>query len=229
MTSRATLVPRSKKSSSSGFSLAELLIVLLIMGIVSAYALPKLIGSSRLIGAAGIPREVLTYMRFARQEAIAQEVVVTFRYDDATKTITIINHRERGITYDPATDSMVKLPGNTAPSANEVPDKIIEQIPLARMGSTTRDITYGRVDGKPDDTPLTDGTLMLTLPTSKKINISFQTDGSVVDSANSPLNRTLFLYNTLVKKQSGFAISVLGTTGRVKLWRYDSNVDKYAE
>jgi prepilin-type N-terminal cleavage/methylation domain-containing protein len=228
MTSRAKHIPRSKKSS-SGFSLIELLIVLLMMGIVSAYAIPKLISSQRLIGAAGIPREVLTYMRFARQEAISQEVVVTCRYDDTTKTITIINHKERGITYDPATDSMVKFPTNTALTANEVPDVIVEKIPLARAGSTTRDITYGRVDGKPDDTPLDDGTLMLTMPTSKLISITFQPDGSVVDKLNSPINRTLFLYNTLIKKQSGFAVSVLGTTGRVKLWRYDSNVDKYAE
>jgi prepilin-type N-terminal cleavage/methylation domain-containing protein len=227
MTSRTGLVTQSENSR--GFSLLELFLVLMIMGIITAFALPQLIKSSRLIGAAGIPREILTYMRFARQEAISQEVVVTCRYDDVTKTITIINHKERGITYDPATDTMVKLPGNAAASANEVPDVVVEQIPLARQGVTIKDITYGRVDGQPDTTPLTDGTLMLTMPASKQINITFQTDGSVVNSLNSPLNRTLFLYSTSVKKASGFAISVLGTTGRVKLWRYDSNADKYAE
>jgi prepilin-type N-terminal cleavage/methylation domain-containing protein len=228
MLPRATLVPQSK-SNSRGFSLLELFLVLIVMGIITAFALPQLIGSSRLIGAVGLPREILTYMRLARQEAISQEVVYTCRYDDVNKTITIINHKERGITYDPATDTMVKLPGNTAPTANEVPDVIVEQIPLARRGVTLKDITYGRVDGKADNTPLTDGTLMLTMPASKLINFTFQPDGSVVNSLNSPLNRTLFLYSSSVKKASGFAISVLGTTGRVKLWRYDSNVDKYAE
>ncbi len=227
MASRATLVPRSNRSS--GFSLAELLIVLFIMAVVSAYALPKLLGSSRLIVSAGIPREILTYMRLARQEAMSQEVVFTCRYNDTAKTITIINHKEKGITYDPATDSMVKLPGNTATSANEVADVIVEQIPLARTGIFTTDIIHGRVDGKADTTPLDDGSLMLTIPASKEIVIAFQPNGSVVSSLNSPINRTLWLYNKQIKKQSGFAISVLGTTGRVKLWRYDSNVDKYAE
>ena len=226
MTSRATLVPRS---SSSGFTLVELLIVLVVMGIITAFALPQLTGSSRLISSTGLPREILTYIRLARQEAITQEVVFTCRYDDLTKTITIINHKERGITYDPATDTMVKLPGNTAASANVVADVIVEQIPLGRMGVTTSNITYGRVDGKPATTPLTDGSLMLTLPASKQINITFQPDGSIVNALNSQINRTLFLYNNQIQKPSGFAISVLGTTGRAKLWRYDSNADIYAE
>jgi prepilin-type N-terminal cleavage/methylation domain-containing protein len=227
MASRATLVPRS--NNSSGFSLAELLIVLFIMAVVSAYALPRFLGASRLIGSAGIPREILTYMRLARQEAIAQQMVFTCRYDDNTKRITIINHKESGITYDPATDSMVKLPGNAAASANVVADVTVENIPLGRMGAASSTITYGRVDGKPDTTPLDDGTVTLALPASKQIVVAFQPDGSVVSALNSPLNRTLFLYNSQIKKQTGFAISVLGTTGRVKLWRYDSNVDKYAE
>jgi prepilin-type N-terminal cleavage/methylation domain-containing protein len=227
MTSRTGLVTQSENSR--GFSLLELFLVLMIMGIITAFALPQLIQSSRLMGAAGIPREVLTYMRFARQEAISQEVVFTCRYDDVDKTITIINHKERDITYDPGTDTMVKLPGNAAASANEVPDVVVEKIPLARQGVTVKDITYGRVDGQPDITPLTDGSLMLTMPASKKINITFQPNGSVVSALNSPINRTLFLYSNSVRKASGFAISVLGTTGRVKLWRYDSNVAKYAE
>ncbi len=227
MASRTTLVPRSNRSS--GFSLAELLIVLFIMAVVSAYALPKFLGSSRLVVAKGMPREILTYMRLARQEAMSQEVVFTCRYDDTAKTITIINHKEKGITYDPTTDTMVKLPGNTATSANEVPDVVVETIPLARMEVMKGGITYGRVDGKADTTPLDDGSLMLTMPASKQIVFAFQTNGSVVNALNSPINRTLWLYNKDIKKQSGFAISVLGTTGRVKLWRYDSNVDKYAE
>ena len=207
-----------------------MLIVLAIIAIISAIALPQMIGSARLITSAGMPRELVTYLRFARQEAISQQVVFTCRYDNQTKTITIINHGERGITYDPTADAMVKLPGNTAASANVVADVNVEQISLSKLGVPAADITFGRVDGQnPSTATLDDGTLMTALPTSKQINITFQPDGSVVNAQNSTITRTLFLYNQQAQKESAFAISVLGTTGRVKLWRYDRNANKYSE
>ena len=222
--------PRALRDKSSGFSLHELLIVMGIMAIISAIALPRLISSARLIGSTGMPREIVTYLRFARQEALTRQMVITCRYDDQTKTITIINHGERGITYDPTTDAMVKLPGNTAATANQVADVTIEQQTLTRTGITANDLILGRADGKdPATTTLDDGTLMTTLPASKQINITFQPDGSVVNAQNASLNRTLFLYNQQAQQDTAFAISVLGTTGRVKLWRYDKNATKYSE
>lgn len=226
MTSRATPILRS---NSRGFSLVELLIVMTLMAIISAIALPRLLNSSRFIGSAGIPRELATYLRFARQEAVSQKVVVTCRYNNQDKTISIINHRERGITYDPNTDSMVTLPGNPAPSADQVTDMTIERVPLARPGVPSGDITLGRVDGNPATAALDDGTQMVTLSASNQINITFQPDGSIVNAQNVPINRTLFLYNQQIQKESAFAVSVLGTTGRVKLWRFDSNANKYYE
>jgi hypothetical protein len=199
------------------------------ISIILAIALPNLIGSSRLINSVGIPREIVTYLRLARQEAITRNVAITCRYDNQTKTITIINHGERGITYDPTTDAMVKLPGNAAATADQVADVIMEQIPLARARVPASDIAYGRVDGNPATTALDDGATMTTLPASNLINITFQPDGSVVNALNAPLNRSLFLYNQQIQKQSAFAITVLGTTGRIKLWRYNSSGNNYVE
>lgn len=229
MTSRASA--RRGLSRSSGFSLIELLIVCGLVAICSAIAIPQLIGSSRLLGSAGIPREMVAYLRFARQQAIAQKVVYSCTYNDQTKQVTIINHGETGITYDPATDTMVKLPGNTAASANVVADVTVEQQTLVKAGVPGPDIIYGRPSGAPV-AALDDGTQLLTMPASKLIVFTFQTDGSIVDSLNRPINRSLFIYNNKIPKETAFAISVLGTTGRIKLWRYvvsATNASKYVE
>ena len=229
MTSRAPA--RRGLSRSGGFSLIELLIVCGLVAICSAIAIPQLIGSSRLLGSAGIPREIQAYLRFTRQQAIAQKMVYTCSYNNLTKQVTIINHGETGITYDPATDTMVKLPGNVAASANTVADVTVEQQTLVKAGVPGPDIIFGRPGGAPI-AALDDGTQMSTLSASNLINFTFQPDGSIVDSLNRPINRSLFLYNTKVPKETAFAISVLGTTGRIKLWRYvvsATNSSKYVE
>jgi hypothetical protein len=61
------------------------------------------------------------------------------------------------------------------------------------------------------------------------VNITFQPDGSVIDANGNPVNRALFIYNTQAPTDTAAAISVLGAAGRVKLWRYKSNVNKYVE
>lgn len=226
MTSTST---RKVRTSSRGVTLFELLIVMGIIAVMSAIALPGLLGSSRAIGSAAMPRELVSYLRLARQEAMSKMLVFTCSYDNLTKQITITNHGERGITYDPATDTMVKLPGNAAPSANVVADVNVEQVSLTKSGIPASAISFGRVDGYPATTVLDDGVAMATMPAGNKINFTFQPDGSVVNAQNNPISRSLFLYNQQIGSKSAFAITVLGTTGRIKLWRYASNVNRYSE
>jgi prepilin-type N-terminal cleavage/methylation domain-containing protein len=212
-----------------GFSLIELIIVILIITIISAIALPRLIDSRRMLSSAAMPREVVALLRYARQQAISQMTVHTFRYDHLTKTITITNNKETGITYDPALDQMVRLPGNAAATANVVADVVLEQYPLTKTGIFVPDILVGRPNALAT-VPLDDGVNVVT-PTvaTNQIIIAFQPDGSVVDALNRPLNRSLFMYNRQIPDASAFAISVLGSTGRIKPWRYDVVTKKYVE
>jgi hypothetical protein len=64
---------------------------------------------------------------------------------------------------------------------------------------------------------------------SSKLNITFQPDGSVIDSSGNPVDQAMFIFNNKAALGTASAISVLGTSGRVKLWRYYSNGNKYAE
>lgn len=227
-TSNATLARRGKHSS-RGFTVAEALVVLAVIGVASAIALPKLLGTSQLIASAGMPREIIAHLRFARQQAMSQRSVHTFRYDDATKQITIINHNETGITFNPLTNNMVLLPGIVAASADVTPDTVVEQFLLSKKSGVERDdIKLGRPSGALT-VALDDGVQMVTNVANSVINITFQPDGSVVNALNQPLSRSLFIYNNKIQPNAAFAISVLGTTGRIKLWRYDSNAKIYVE
>jgi Tfp pilus assembly protein FimT len=225
MKERATFRGRRDEA---GVGIVEVSIVLAIILIICAIALPNLLSSRRMIRSASMPREAMAQLRMARQLAMSQRVVYTWRYDDASKQISVINNGESLITYDLPTDAMVELPGNPAASANVVPDVTITMAPLTSLGLASSEITYGRPSGAPTG-PLDDGTTMTALPASRQINIVFQPNGSVVDAQNNPVNRTFFIYNSQIPSTSAYAVSVLGTTGRIKLWRFDSVANKYVE
>ena len=79
-------------------------------------------------------------------------------------------------------------------------------------------------------TTLDDGNTMTALSGSPAaVNITFQSDGTVIDSTGAFARPTLFFYNNRVALETACAISVLGGAGRIKVWKYSTSVNKYAE
>jgi hypothetical protein len=64
---------------------------------------------------------------------------------------------------------------------------------------------------------------------NNRVEIVFQPDGSVLDGGGNPSSAALFLYNTGMPKATAFAISVIGSGGRVKVWRYNRDANLYVE
>ena len=89
------------------------------------------------------------------------------------------------------------------------------------------EITYGIPAGLPVGA-LADGISMTAL-FNNQINITFQPDGSVIDGAGNPVGRAMFIYNNRAARGTASAISVIGASGRVKIWRYDAGANVYAE
>lgn len=226
-----------------GYSLVELLVVLAITVILSTIALPVMISQRRLLRSVGLTREIATQLRQARQLAMSERQAVTFQYDDTAKTIRIIDHNN-----DPtsATSGTAVLADALYPNVAS-PAVVVSTVDLTQGGLPSSEISYGIPTSSdlPTGHPtiptgaLGDGVAMTVLPSSKKINITFQADGSVVNPSGVPtagiplsqgtrMDSAIFIFNSKAASATASAISVLGSSGRVRVWRYTS-ANAYAE
>jgi prepilin-type N-terminal cleavage/methylation domain-containing protein len=194
----------SKLRKQKGFSLPELIVVLLVVSIILVLALPQIISSRRLFRFSGFQRQIATSLREARQEAMSQRKPVTFRYDNTSKYI---------VTY-----------GGDFGALGDAKNVVVS---LTGSGVESGDVKYGRPTGVP--TSALSDTTNLTNLSSNAVEITFQPDGSVIDASNNPQNQALFFYHDKYRLDTAFAVSILGAGGRIKVWRYSRGVNSYVE
>ncbi len=192
------------KKNEKGFSLPELIIVLLILSILVVLALPQVISSRRLFRFTALQRQVASTLVDARQEAMTQRTPITFRYDNQNKNIIIYGG-----------------------SFGAIGDSKNRKVELTDSGLEQNDVVYNRPGGAPTSA-LSDTSKMTSL-SGGIVDITFQSDGSVIDAVNNPVNNALFFYHRKYSNDTAFAISILGAGGRVKTWRYSKGIKAYAD
>jgi Tfp pilus assembly protein PilE len=235
---------RRRHASSGGYSFMELIIVCAIIGVISAIAVPAMMTQRRLIRSSAVTREIMTQLRYARQLAMSQRQAITFQYDNVAKQILIIDHNNdpNSATSGTAVLADPAYPNTASPAA------VVATVTLLQGGLPAAEIEYGiptTSTGLPvghptiPTTALTDG-VSLTPLVSDKFNITFQADGSVASPTGVPIggitlsqaarmDAGFFIFNDAAASNTASAITVLGTSGRVKVWRYASNGNKYVE
>lgn len=216
-TLRQTVADACEVSSHRGHSLLEMLIVIAMIGVLSSMALPQLIAERRLSRSVAVTREIMTQMRHARQLAMSQRQAFTFQYDNTTKQLRIIDHNSN-------VGANLLLDASYPNTANSM---VVSATPLAAEVELSSEISYGIPSGLPTGA-LADG-ISLTPLFNSRINITFQPDGSVIDGTGNPVGRAMYIFNNRVARGTAAAISILGASGRVKLWRYDPVANVYAE
>lgn len=199
-------MPKTMKNlhSQKGISLPEVIIVLLVLAILITLALPQVISGRRLFRFSSMQRQMASSLTQARQEAMSERQAVTFRYDNANKRMLLF-----GGKYGALGDQR----------------NLIQE--MSGSGVDAYDIIYGRPAGFSTDA-LGDGTNLSAL-TNNSLDITFLPDGSVRDTNNNPINKTLFFYYDKYRENTAFAVSVLGAGGRTKVWRYNKQTNSYVE
>jgi prepilin-type N-terminal cleavage/methylation domain-containing protein len=216
--------------SARGFTLLELLIVLAIGVILTAIAVPQMIAQRRLSRSVMATRQIATQIRYARQLSMSLRNAVTFQYNDSTKQIKIIDHNNN----QPGNVSC-NLTGTAVMAASGFPmtacATVNQTVSLATGGLPTSELSYG-IPTTPSlpTAALGDGISKTSLSgTPASITITFQNDGRVLDANLSPVNTAMYIYNNVAPEGTASAISVIGASGRVKIWRYTTGANAYVE
>ncbi len=198
---------RSDSAGERGMSIIELVVVVGIMAVVMIVAIPQLSGARRNMRAAAGPVEIKAQLRYARQLAMGRQRAVTFQYKTDVSEIKIIEHADAGA--DVVSDGAYPLTaGHT----------VLRTVSLLTGGAVEGDIAYGLPPGAPG-TPL-DDTTTLTPAVNNQVNITFQPDGSVIDASGATRNHAMMFHHPDYAQGTARAVSVLGASGRVKVWRY---------
>jgi prepilin-type N-terminal cleavage/methylation domain-containing protein len=216
--------PRGRPTE-RGFTFLEMVIVVGVIAIVGAIGIPQVVGARRLIRSAGLTREITGGLRDARQMAISRRRAITFQYDDDAKVLKLIDH---GVDAQGLGRSGVSVlnAGNYPLSTGNT---VASTIQLTSGGLPADEIGFGLpTDVVLNANKLSDNTTLVAL-SNNQLNITFQPDGTIIDSTGAARDFAFIIYNTVKPQETAAAVSILGTTGRIKAWRYSESVQKFLE
>ncbi len=200
------------RQQQDGFSLVELFIVLIIIGILTAISVPYLLSYKQQYKSEDQALKVMDIMREASQLAITRRRTMRVEIDLTDNAVLIID--EMGAAAD----------------------VLLKKVPLEATKDVRMDVIPNGVT-KPNPPNYTDAAYaadslghlvgVTTISNHSVWAARFKSDGSVVNAANTPFSATLYVWppvtpgSTTARSPGEIrAITFFGGTGAVRYWRY---------
>jgi type II secretory pathway pseudopilin PulG len=190
---------RRQRGAEQGFSVLEMMVVCGIALTVMAIAIVQMVPANSAAHADSVTRVVIEQIRQAREYSIENRRYVQVQFNSASSgQPQIVITQKNSLTSNAGADKVLSTVLIGAPL----------QYCVCTMGDT------------PDGYGNTSSTYFYDSQTSATATaLYFQSDGELVDAANyEPVNGTVFL-GIGTKKTWSRAITVLGTTGRVRAYK----------
>lgn len=203
---------RSRHVSRGGFSAVELLVVLAIIIIMIAVALPILSTAKRTYLVDDTGALIIDVLRYANQRALSERQVMRIELTPSTNTV----------------QGKIEVIDQNKIAAGTSDDEVVRTVLLPLNGQTTVNTTPNRFKLPPVpfnflDAPFSGG----------KMTIRFNPDGSAVNATDTPQSLSLYYFTPDAAgnpdKDFTRAITLFGPTSSVKTWRYDVPTDEFAE
>lgn len=184
-----------------GYTLVETMLVVGIMGVITAIAVIQVGSSKQALAGDGAMRVVVSQMNQAKQLAITQRrnMRVTFTGNNSMQIV-----RE-------------EVPGPTLTTISSVPFE--GGVQFVRVTSPAIGEPPAPELPSPAATPPSTGAIAFGATTTE---MKFSPEGVFVDQVGAPLNGTIFVALP-TKAMSARAITIFGSTGRVRAFRWDGS------
>ncbi len=166
-----------------GVSLPEVIIVLIIIGILSAISLPYIFQNRTRYRSEDQAFRVMDLMREAGQAAVTKRRTFRLEIDKTSNMLLIIDENSAGAADDR------EIKAIPLDSVNEV------RMDIAPTGVTKPSVNYADAIFAADTTGHKRGTT--TISGNTVWAIRFNRDGTVVNSANNPVSANLYLFPPL--------------------------------
>lgn len=211
---KTALIKKVRLKKTSGFSLIELVIVMVIVAVLSAISIPYIYNYSRLYKSEDQALKVMDMMREAGQLALTKRRVFRLEIDLTANEILII---DEGVGAAPDTEiKSIPLEPVAQVRMDAIPTGVVKPNPPDYADAVFAPDSIGHRSGGID------------IIGNRVWAARFQSDGSVFAANNVPINANLYFWSPRTPGNAAArdnkevrAVTIFGGSGAVRYWKHN--------